>query len=334
MGEIKAAIIGLGRIASLLEEDTLREKPCTHAGAISENSDCTLIAGCDSDKERCELFKQKWNVPVFFDAAEMLKIHKPQILSIATNPDSHYHYCRLAAQNDVAVVICEKPLADNIKEARKIADLAKTCKPIILTNHERRYSMDYIRAKSILDEKKLGNLLCVSARLFMGKNRRLVDQLWHDGTHLADIAMFLTDSVLKHKRHWGAKLSSREGTAWLQGELHKEKGKPPIPLLFEIGSGRDHLVFEIEFSCENGRLKIGNGVFEVWESAPSPYAEKFRSLKNTGETFECPTGFFANMLKDAVMCVKDQGRKPSSGAADGLCVIEYLNSIMPWRKFG
>jgi hypothetical protein len=32
MDKIKAAIIGLGRIASLLENDTLREKPCTHAG--------------------------------------------------------------------------------------------------------------------------------------------------------------------------------------------------------------------------------------------------------------------------------------------------------------
>jgi hypothetical protein len=164
----------------------------------------------------------------------------------------------------------------------------------------------------------------------MGKTRRLVDQLWHDGTHLADAVMFLSGSKLKHRRSFGAKLKSRSGTAWLEGSLLREK-EPPIPVIIEVGAGRDHLVFEIEFSCENGRLRIGNGVFEVYESGLSPYAEKFRSLKNTGEVFSGPTGYFANMLKDAVACVRDTRLLPRSGAVDGLRVIEYLNSVKRWR---
>ncbi|MDR1839563.1 MAG: Gfo/Idh/MocA family oxidoreductase, partial [Treponema sp.] len=190
MEKIKAAIVGLGRIASLLEEDALREKPCTHAGAISANSDCVLTAGCDIDEERRKLFAEKWQVPVFQDAEEMLRIHKPQILVIATHPDSHYRYCRLASEHKVPVVICEKPLAQTIAQARKIAQLS----PVIIINHERRYSQDYIRAKEILDEGKLGAILGVRASLYMGKTRRLVDQLWHDGTHLADAVMFLSGS--------------------------------------------------------------------------------------------------------------------------------------------
>ena len=330
MEKIKAVIVGLGRIASLLEEDTLREKPCTHAGAIADNGDCALVAGCDTDEERRSSFAEKWQVPVFVDAAQMLNIHKPQILVIATHPDSHYHYCSLATEMRIPVVICEKPLADNIGKARKIACLAERGSPIIITNHERRYSQDYIRAKNILEEKKLGSIAAVRAVLYMGKTTRLVDALWHDGTHLADAIMFLTDAILKHRRSWGAKLSSRNGTAWLEGSLNREK-EPPIPLLMEIGAGRDHLVFEIEFSCEKGRLRIGNGVFEVLESVPSPYAEKFRSLKNTGEVFSGPTGYFANMLKDAVACAKDLSRAPVSRAIDGLRVIEYLNSVKKWR---
>jgi len=330
MEKIKAGIVGLGRIASLLEEDSLREKPCTHAGAIAANGNCALTSGCDTDEERRLLFAKKWQVPVFADAAEMISTHKPQILVIATHPDSHYHYCLLASAMQVPVVICEKPLADNIKEARKIARLADRGSPIIITNHERRYSQDYIRAKEILKEGKLGSLLCVRSVLYMGKTTRLVDALWHDGTHLADAIMFLTDAILKHRRSWGAKLSSRSGTAWLEGSLSKEKERP-IPLLMEIGSGRDHLVFEIGFSCEKGRLSIGNGVFEVLESVPSPYAEKFRSLKNTGEVFSGPTGYFANMLKDAVACVKDPSHSPSSKAVDGLRVIDFLNSVKKWR---
>jgi predicted dehydrogenase len=330
MEKIRAAITGLGRIASLLEEDTLREKPCTHAGAISTNGDCVLSAGCDTDEERRALFAEKWQVPVFADAAQMLSIHKPHIFVIATHPNSHYHYCRLAAEMHIPVVICEKPLADNIGRARKIARLAERGNPVIITNHERRYSQDYIRAKTVLEEKKLGDIIAVRAVLYMGKTTRLVDALWHDGTHLADAIMFLTNSNLKHRRYHGAKLTSRSGTAWLEGSLNREKC-PPVPLLMEIGAGRDHLVFEIEFSCEKGRLRIGNGVFEVLESVPSPYAEKFRSLKNTGEVFYGSTGYFANMLKDAVACVNDPRHTPVSMAIDGLRVIEYLNSVKKWR---
>ena len=349
MEKIKAAIIGLGRIASLLEEDSLREKPCTHAGAISANEDCVLAAGCDMDEERRRLFAEKWQVPVYADADEMLREQNPRLLVIATHPDSHYFYCRLASEYKVPVVICEKPLADNIRDARKIARLCEGGGPVIIINHERRYSRDYIRAKEILEEGKLGSVLGVRACLYMGKTTRLLDQLWHDGTHLADAVMFLSGARLKHRRCWGAKLKQRSGTAWLEGSLHREEppriprkfenseeqnnvNPSPVPVIIEIGAGRDHLVFEIEFSCEKGRLRIGNGVFEVYESVPSPYAEKFRSLKNTGEIFSGPTGYFANMLKDAVSCVRDRSRKPRSGAIDGLRVIEYLNSIKPWQR--
>jgi len=331
---VKAAIVGLGRIASLLEEDTLREKPCTHAGAIAANPDCELVAGCDIDEEHRRLFAQKWRVPVYADAAEMLRIHKPQILSIATHPDSHYHYCRLAADSGIQAVICEKPLADNIREARKITRLAENGLAIV-TNHERRYSEDYACAKAILGSGKLGALLSARAVLYMGRTQRLLDVLWHDGTHLADAVMFLTGMNLKHKKRLGAKITANEGTAWLEGELAMSKGKKganssPLPIIIEIGAGRDHLVFEMEFSCGKGRLRIGNGVFEVWESVPSPYAEKFRSLRQTEETFSGPTGYFANMVKDAVACALEPGRQPRSSAADGLRVIEYLNSIKAW----
>jgi hypothetical protein len=163
----------------------------------------------------------------------------------------------------------------------------------------------------------------------MGRNQRLLDVLWHDGTHLADAIMFLSGSILKHRRSWGARLCAKEGTAYLEGYLAQGRAAH-IPVLIEAGAGRDHLVFEMEFSCERGRLRIGNGVFEVWESAESPYAEGFRSLKRTGDVFEGPTGYFANMVKDAAACAREPSLQPRSSAADGLRVIEYLNAVKRW----
>ena len=367
MEKIKAAIVGLGRIASLLEDDERREKPCTHAGAIRDNPGCTLAAGCDLSEERRRLFAGRWEVPVFSDASEMIRAVNPQILVIATHPDSHLEYCRLANKMLIPVVICEKPLAGTLGDARKIASFAKQSsiakqsssraasqgKTTIIVNHERRYSEDYIKAKSIISSGKLGKLLSVRSVLYMGKTQKLLDVFWHDGTHLVDAIMYLTGMRLKHHRHSGARLTSSAGTAWLEAKLLGSKPShnnptptpvvieigagrdhydpTPTPVVIEIGAGRDHLVFEIEFSFEKGRLRIGNGIFEIWESGECPYAEKFRSLIKTEENFTEKTALFANMISDAVSCVHDSGRKPLSAAEDGLDVIRYLHSVKAWR---
>jgi predicted dehydrogenase len=264
----------------------------------------------------------------------MIAARGPRLVVVATHPDSHEEYCRLAAAHGAPVVICEKPLADTLGRSRRIAALEKSGPVRILTNHERRYSADYIQAKAILDGGRLGRVLAVNAQLCMGRTKRLLDVFWHDGTHLADVIMYLSGSVMKHKKRWGAKLTGRAGTAWLSGILigTAAPSSAPVPFVIQIGAGRDHLVFEIEFSCEKGRLRIGNGVFEVWESAESPYAEGFRSLKKTAGAFEGPTGYFANMTADAAACVRDPARQPRSSAAAGLRVIEYLHSVRPWGR--
>jgi predicted dehydrogenase len=345
MEKIRAALVGLGRIGSLLEDDPRREKPCTHAGAAAANPDCILAAGADTDGERRDLFAGRWGgagrLPVYADAALMLAEQRPDILHIATHPGSHYFYCKLASRYGVKVVVCEKPLADTLSSARKIAALPDSGKITLRPNHERRYSADYREAAGILAGGELGDLLSVRGTLCMGKTRRLLDVLWHDGTHLADAAMFLTGSVLRHKNIRGAPLKSRSGTAWLLGELERTvppaPAPPPafppaakIPFLLELGAGRDHILFELEFSCGRGRLRIGNGIFEVWKSVESPYALGFRSLEKSREGFSGATGYFSGMVEDAAACVRDRKRIPVSCAADGLRVIEYLHSVKPW----
>jgi len=355
----KAAIVGLGRIASLLEDDSLREKPCTHAGAITTTPGLLLCAGADSNGERRRLFAEKWNVPVYDDTEAMLRQERPQLLFIATHPDSHWRFCSLAAHYGVFVAVCEKPLADTLAKAKKIAALHESGKITIITNHERRYAADYTQAKTILSNgERLGPITGVRGKLYVGKTRRLLDVLWHDGTHLADAAMFLTGAVLKHRKTIASGLNVqgglnvRQGTAYLLGRLERPvvPAVEPLPFFLELGAGRDHLVFELEFSCERGMLVIGNGIYEVWESRESPYAEGFRSLVKCDDVFTGPTGYFSNMAANALACAQSRlnknGVKPGSNGAitgdtnansvissatDGLRVIRYLRSVKAWR---
>jgi predicted dehydrogenase len=347
---LKAAIVGLGRIASLLEDDSLREKPCTHAGAITATVGLLLCSGADIDGERRRLFAEKWKVPVYDDAEAMLRQERPHILHIATHPDSHWRYCSLAAHYGVSVAVCEKPLADTLGKAKKTAALHESGKITVITNHERRYAADYTQARIILaGGSRLGPLTAVKGKLYAGKTRRLLDVLWHDGTHLADAAMFLTGAALKHRktiagnRHKaGGGLKARRGTAYLFGRLDNPSvpAVNPLPFLLELGAGRDHLAFELEFSCERGKLVIGNGIYEVWESRESPYAEGFRSLVKCDDGFTGPTGYFSNMAANALVCAQRRlngngadvdNNAAISTAADGLRVIRYLRSVKAWR---
>jgi hypothetical protein len=68
----------------------------------------------------------------------------------------------------------------------------------------------------------------------------------------------------------------------------------------------------------------------VWESAESPYANGFRSLEKKREGFLEATGYFSNMIKDAVACCRKKNKIPQSKALDGLRVIKYLDSVRPW----
>lgn len=311
-------MVGLGRIASLLEKDTRREKPCTHVGAITANPRCDLVGGADIDQERRELFREQWGCEAVYDDPRLMLIEtRPDILIVATHPDSHLAYVSAAVSAAVPVAICEKPLADTLFEARGIAALHRRGKITVVTNHERRYSADYMRAQEAVTDGRYGRLLSVKGSLYFGRTTRRDRMLLHDGTHLVDAINYLTGEPTRFVRRYG-RLRSREGSSFLLGR------SGTLPVLLEVGSERDHLVFEVELSFESGRIRLGNGV-EMWErSEESPYYEGYKSLLPDTPGGAGPTGYFANMVADAVACVDDPRREPRSSALDALEVMKFI----------
>ena len=320
---LRCAVVGLGRIGSILEDDRLREKPCTHAGVIAALPGCVLAGGSDTDAERRSLFARRWHCPaVYADVGHMLRELAPDILCIATHPDSHLHYVQLAADHGVPVAVCEKPLADSLASARKIAALHRTGKIKVVTNHERRYSADYLYARGRVEGGRYGKLLSITARLYFGRTRSLMSQLIHDGTHLADIIAFLAGGYPEKPRLSGA-LSTKTGSRFI---LARIRGSG-VPVVLESGAGRDHLVFEIDLSFSGGRIRIGNGLYEEYESKKSPYYEGFRSLIKTEAKTFTQTGFFLSMMADAAACVRQPGRQPVSSAQDGFEALRFILSL-------
>jgi predicted dehydrogenase len=305
----------------MLETDRLREKPCTHAGTIVRNRECELVGGCDIDGERCRLFTRRYGCPnVKIRMEDMLETSPVQILHVATPPETHLELIVRSLAYNPAVVVCEKPLASNEKEACRIAELHDSERVRIVVNHERRYSWDYRMARQRIERRIFGDLLSVEGRLYMGQKRPVGETLLHDGTHMIDAIRFLTSSELT-KRNVDHMRSEAAGTLMIGAEAGG------VPVRIEIGSGRDYVQFELDLSFSRGRIRIGNGLYEEYESRKSPFYEGMRSLMRSRIKRPRMTGYFSNMLVDAIQCLRDPQHRPVSSALDGYAAVRFIESV-------
>jgi predicted dehydrogenase len=321
-GRARCAIIGLGRIGSSLEEDRLREKPASHAGAVAANRDCLLTAGCDLLAERREAFARRWGCrSLFTDARGLLERHSPEILILATPPETHLELALLAASARLPVLICEKPLAPSAGEARQIVESCRESGTALLVNHERRYSLDYRRARRRIAEGRFGELASLACRLHMGRGQAAADILWRDGTHLLDALRFLTGGEIE-----AAAAAGQAGSPG--GMLQVLLRAAGLPAFLEVSGRLEPLVFELDLLFTRGRLRIGNGLYEEWASGPSPHYEGFRSLRRLRTKPPRRTGYFAGLLADAVAVLREPGRRPVSSGEDGLAAVEAIERIL------
>jgi len=317
-GVITCAVIGLGRIGSTLEDDSKREKPASHAGAVIHNPATILVAGCDKEEQKRINFGNRWNIKtVYEDAETMIRLHSPDILHIATLPATHIEYMELALRYNVPVIICEKPVSDRLPEVMLFAEFQNRRTSRIIINHERRYARDYRKVRELIKNETYGELRAINAKVHMGQKRKLTNILLDDGTHMLDIIPFLT----------GEPLTDISISPKLCHNLNIFGRCGDIPVLCEIGNGRDHLVFELDLSFERGRIQIGNGLYKEWQSGPSPLYDNFNSLLPV----ECEnmnlTGYFSGMMEDAVNLVRNSETKPVSGLEDGIASLKIIDTI-------
>ncbi|MEE1884801.1 Gfo/Idh/MocA family protein [Pedobacter flavus] len=125
--KIKILVVGCGNMGT------------AHATAY-HNSPEFEICGLVSRNKSKEILNQKLNsnYPLFSEFYEALKITKPDAVCISTYPDTHEAYA-IEALNNGCHVFIEKPLADSVEGALKIAEAAKNNNKKLLVGYILRY---------------------------------------------------------------------------------------------------------------------------------------------------------------------------------------------------
>jgi predicted dehydrogenase len=126
MRKIRTAVLGLGYAGSML-----------HLPALASIPSATVVGACDVDPERRARIEQRWHVPVFADFDEMLARAEPEVVVIATPPQSHADVC-LRSFAAGADVVCEKPFVATLEQADAVIEAAAAAGRCVAVNHEFR----------------------------------------------------------------------------------------------------------------------------------------------------------------------------------------------------
>lgn len=367
-----AAVVGTGRIGFSLGFDKKREQPASHTMALNANPRVKIIAGVDKNPENLSEWKKANPAARTFESVEKMyeafaescekksecrdenrrtkNAHdcEPDIVVVAVNEDAHLSVALEAISHKPRLLILEKPVALNLHEAEKIRRAAKKFSVPILVNHERRFALDWNSAAEYIE--KIGDVQSISARLFSGM--RLYDpdaestggySLIHDGTHLADIVLFLLEAIQKNA---GAK-SGRAilKNPILSGIVFDKKNKKIVrnlcahystkfcPSVNLEMSGRSRFFgFEVDVIGTEGRIFIGNGFAKFFHHAESKLYSGFFSLEEDAQIVlpkkrgRVQTGYFSNMVQNAVDFL--DGHAPlKSTLQTGMNALEVLEEI-------
>ncbi len=277
----KVGIIGCGRAASILEDDPLRSKPCTHMGAYVRNPRTKVIAVCDIDTKKLDLFRKRWgdNFNFYTDYRVMLEKEDLDIVSICALAPERCQMILDAIDAGVKGIWAEKALATSIEEGERILSACTEKKVSLIVNHTRRWDPYYKKVKEIIEGRELGNLISITG-YFSGN-------LVHTGTHMFDTMRFFAgepdwvfgvldekEIMVKDSGYFYDETGIEYNDFAGYGIMHFENDV----VANVVGRSLNYFIFELDLVFDEGRIKIGNDIRKMWKKGKSRNYTGFEEL--------------------------------------------------------
>ena len=154
----RVAVIGLGPIGTL------------HTRLYHEDDMADLVGVCDLQRERADATAARYGVPAFYDVDEMLRALAPDICSVATGGyeyGSDHHLPAMMALEAGCHVLCEKPIANEIWQAKEMVARAREKGLCLGVDLNHRFTPAALLAKQWVDEGRLGHLLFINMAMWI-----------------------------------------------------------------------------------------------------------------------------------------------------------------------
>ena len=123
---VKLAVIGTGGMANW------------HAENFLKNPACRIVAACDVDEARAKAYAEKHKIPQSFSSTEALLAGADFEAVTIVTPDAFHAPVSLRCLKAGKHVLCEKPLAVNYGDAKKMVQAAKRAGVVNMVNFSYR----------------------------------------------------------------------------------------------------------------------------------------------------------------------------------------------------
>lgn len=162
--QVRIAVIGAGAMGR------------NHIRFVQEEPEAELVAIADAF-EGAHATADAAGVPFYLDSAQMMDEVKPDGVIIATPNGLHLQVARQAVARGIATLV-EKPISDDLDDARAFASEAEEAGVPVLVGQHRRHNPFVNEAKRIIDSGELGQLTVASFHYMIYKNDSYFDVEW------------------------------------------------------------------------------------------------------------------------------------------------------------
>jgi len=128
-----------------------------HANYYVGNPATAIVAACDIDPEKLRGFREQFDVPVGYeDYHQLLEREQPDILSVCTWHGSHSEISVAAAEAGVRGILSEKPMGQDLGQARAMVQAAEDHGAKLAVHHQLRFAPSYCAARAAIAEGAIG----------------------------------------------------------------------------------------------------------------------------------------------------------------------------------
>ncbi len=148
MQKLRVAVVGLGKMGLL------------HAAILSSMSDVQLVALCDQKKILTKLAKKVFNQEIsVVNNIQALSNLNLDAVYVTTPIPTHYRVIESIFDEKIAQnVFVEKTLSCDIEDGKKLCLKAKQSNGVNMVGYQKRYSVTFLKAFSLLKEEAIGEL--------------------------------------------------------------------------------------------------------------------------------------------------------------------------------
>ena len=154
---LNIGIIGTGNMAGAY-----------HARILKEIGDVRIISCCDVREKTVSEFAEKWGIPSHYTDYRLLLENKELDGICNVTPDSMHAEISITALRAGVSVLCEKPMAVTVDEARRMVEAASAGRAIHMVNYSKRDYSGLRGAKEFIDGGSLGRIMHVECSYLQG----------------------------------------------------------------------------------------------------------------------------------------------------------------------